>query len=143
MKPSSFSQSATTTTSPQPDFQVRRVLIIDDNALVRSCVAEFLSGFISHEAASGEEAITLITKNPDWRIDVVITDFQLPGANGVEVCRKIKKLHPATKTILLSGSLPNDLYRRALQYEFDLCFTKPVGQSELQDAIDSLISRAV
>lgn len=66
-----------------------RVLLVDDDDIVRTRVASLLqrSGFRVGEAASGAEAL-LALRGGDYRI--VITDLQMPGMSGLELCRELR-----------------------------------------------------
>ena len=51
-------------------------------------------------ARSGEEALDLLDQNP---VDVVLLDVKMPGMDGIETLREIKKRHPLMEVILLTG----------------------------------------
>ena len=72
------------------------ILNVDDNEAGRYAVSRILkqAGFEVLEAASGEEALRLIDRNPD----LIILDVKLPDIDGFEVCRRIKS-NPATDFI--------------------------------------------
>src|SRR5262245_46290175 len=80
------------------------LLTVDDDPVGRTSLARILAfkGFTVWEAASGSEALRLVTHNPD----LVLLDVRLPDTNGFEVCRRIKS-NPATAIIpvvMISGS---------------------------------------
>ncbi|MGY4111437.1 response regulator transcription factor [Aeribacillus sp. SP014] len=67
-----------------------RVLIVDDEWNMRHLLKINLSPYFHlTEAASGQEALTLLTKG---RIDVVILDIMMPDMDGWEVCKKIREM---------------------------------------------------
>ena len=70
------------------------VLYVDDDAEGRQIFRWIFqeAGFAVKEAASGRDALRLVTEAPD----VVVLDVNLPDINGFEVCRRIKA-HPATE----------------------------------------------
>jgi PAS domain S-box-containing protein len=91
-----------------------RVLLVDDDDLVRAHVANLLeqSGYRVGEAASGEEALRAL-RGGDYQI--VITDWKMPGMSGLELCRELR-----------SGIDNRDLYVVMLtmsdrQQDGDLC----------------------
>ena len=67
-----------------------RVLAVEDDERIRASVKLALEdeGWIVDEAASGEEAITIFGKHA---ADVVLIDIMLPGIDGFELCRNIRK----------------------------------------------------
>jgi two-component system invasion response regulator UvrY len=87
-----------------------RVLIADDQRPFRNAaraVLEAAAGFrLVGEAASGEEAVTLVAS---LRPDLVLMDITMPGIGGIEAARAIAAGHPTTTTILLSTYREEDL----------------------------------
>ena len=81
---------------------MKRILIIDDEAALAEIVKLNLelSGDYSVEiAASGEEGLRMLAGEP---FDLVITDFKLPGVNGVEVLERLKEEQPDLPVVLFS-----------------------------------------
>lgn len=86
------------------DNAIIRVLLVDDDEMIRDCVSAYLEdeGFCVHSAASGEEALELITS---LRPVVCISDMRLPGILGDEFIIKAHALSPATGYLLHTGML--------------------------------------
>lgn len=85
--------------SPNP---CGRILLVDDNCLGLAARRRVLEE-LGHEVfTSGNpaEALELCGKQ---LFDVVVTDYKMPAMNGVELIGSLKKLHPATSVILISG----------------------------------------
>lgn len=80
------------------------VLIVDDHDVVRQGVRAFLEAQpdlnIVGEAASGEEAIRLVQEHIP---DVVLMDLVMPGMNGVEATREVKRISPRTQVVVLTS----------------------------------------
>jgi CheY-like chemotaxis protein len=78
-----------------------RVLMVDDEAQFRATTERILTrrGFQTIMAASGEEAIEKLDKNPD----VVVLDIKMPGMDGHETLHEIKKRLPELPVIILTG----------------------------------------
>ncbi len=78
-------------------------LIVEDHALVRTSLREWLMGVFPgcHFLAvgSGEEAIWLINLHAP---DVILMDIGLPGMNGLEATRRIKQILPQVKVVILT-----------------------------------------
>ena len=94
-------------------FDVKRILIVEDNAFFLQFLKEALhSRFPSIdilEAANGEEALLQIKTLPP---DAIFMDLRLPGANGLELTRKIKAQYPDIIVVILTNyDLPE--YREA------------------------------
>lgn len=86
-------------------MQRYRVLVVDDHPLARKAVRTLLEDEpafeIVGEAASGEEAVE---RMPVLKPDVVLMDLNLPRMGGLEATRRIKRLMPEVKVIVLSVS---------------------------------------
>ena len=79
-----------------------RILLVDDNSLglaARRSVLEEL-GHQVQTSGTAAEALELCGKRS---FDVVVTDYKMPKMNGVELIVRLRKLHPATSVILISG----------------------------------------
>jgi DNA-binding response OmpR family regulator len=79
-----------------------RVLLVDDEVEFVEALARRLTrrGYVLTVAHDGEEATRVARDAPP---DVVVLDLRLPGADGVTVLRQLKRAHPATEFILLTG----------------------------------------
>ena len=81
----------------------QHLLLVDDAADVLVSVGAFLAnaGFIVRKTASGDEALAIIASDP--RIEVLITDFAMPGLNGAELNGQAIQIHPGLKTLVITG----------------------------------------
>ena len=81
----------------------RSILLVDDDALVLSGTAAMLEdvGHTVTEAASGREALE--TLRSPARLDLMITDFAMPGMTGVELARAAREARPGLPVILATG----------------------------------------
>jgi NarL family two-component system response regulator LiaR len=95
---------------------VIRVIIVDDHAIVRSGLANFLKAFddlaLVGESASGAEALQLCEQSYP---DVVMMDLVMPDMNGVEATRVIRARYPDLPVLILSSFGDEDMVREALQ----------------------------
>ncbi|MES2978246.1 MAG: response regulator transcription factor [Pseudomonadota bacterium] len=87
-----------------------RVGIVDDHAVVRAGLNEFLSAqpdiHVVGEAGNGREALVLARRE---RVDVLLMDLCMPGQNGMEALGRIKARAPGLRVLILSG-YPESLY---------------------------------
>jgi signal transduction histidine kinase len=81
----------------------RRVLLVDDEALLREVLSEFLGeyGFSVRSAAEGGEALALL--DAGTVVDVLITDLSMPGMDGLALIRAARLRRTALPAILLTG----------------------------------------
>ena len=80
----------------------KKILVVDDNELVRIGLTQMLSrlGYEVVATDNGEKGLDLFLKN---RFDLVITDFEMPGMNGIDLAGHIKQRSPITPVILMTG----------------------------------------
>lgn len=78
------------------------LLLVDDEKEFVSTLAERLQmrGFQPQVAFSGEEALEMLKRNVP---DVMVLDLKMPGIDGLEVLRRVKKRHPRVQVIILTG----------------------------------------
>ena len=90
-----------------------KLLIVDDEAQFRATTKKILDrrGFDTYLAGSGEEAIEQLSAEPD----VVVLDIKMPGMDGHETLREIKKRKPDTPVIMLTGHGDMPSAREALK----------------------------
>ncbi len=80
-----------------------RVLVVDDDEGVRSCVLAFLQdeGFAVESATSAEQALAQLTPGC---VDVAVVDVRLPGMSGDELIRRAPRRDPALRFVVYTGS---------------------------------------
>jgi DNA-binding NtrC family response regulator len=78
------------------------VLLVDDEKEFVSTLAERMQmrGFDPQVAFSGEQALEMLTRSIP---DVMVLDLKMPGIDGLEVLRRVKKSHPRIQVIILTG----------------------------------------
>ena len=79
-----------------------RILLVDDEQGVRDYTAQVLAdaGYAVETAARADEAEALLRTEP---IDLLITDIVLPGRDGVELARLLRRLQPDAKVLFTTG----------------------------------------
>lgn len=113
-----------------------KVLIVDDHALVRMGICRLLNDLpdmsVVGDADSGDAALSLVkTQKPD----VVLLDMKMPGMDGWEVIRRLKKTNPNVKIIAVTALSNNTLPTRILQLGAVGYLTKESGAEEMVSAI--------
>src|SRR2546428_2055614 len=80
----------------------RRILIVDDEPIIRSTLHEFLEheGFEAEQAASGDEALKQAAERD---FDVAICDVQMPGMDGVELLNRLRRISPETFVLIITA----------------------------------------
>ncbi|HYN86842.1 MAG TPA: sigma-54 dependent transcriptional regulator [Pyrinomonadaceae bacterium] len=111
-----------------------RVLVVDDDAVLRKVVAEqiSLSGFDAHPVASGEEALRVL-KDADF--DVVLLDIRMPGLSGLEALREIRKLEDPPEVIMLTADTSLTTGIEAMRHGAYDYLTKPSTLDEIEAVV--------
>lgn len=119
-----------------------RVLYVDDELNVLRSYQRALRGedFEISFAQSGAEALDLIRKMPTFQ--VLVTDFRMPGMNGIELIREAKKALPQLECAILSGFADEATIQNALaQSTIRYFWLKPIGNDQLRQNLRELVSR--
>lgn len=117
------------------------ILIVDDDASVRRALHSTLQtlGFRTSEASGGEEALVLARTAP---YDVVLLDINMPGMDGLESCRQLRRLLPRIAILMLTVRDSEDDKVQALEAGADDYVTKPFHIRELTARVRAAIRRA-
>jgi CheY-like chemotaxis protein len=114
-----------------------RVLIVEDqrevSRLLRSALETLEAKLEVVEIPSGEEATLDSTRN---RVDLLVSDYRLPGMTGIELMRKVKISHPQAKIILVTGQTDPRIRREVAEAGADAFFIKPVPMADFLDAVE-------
>ncbi len=113
-----------------------RILIVDDHAVVRLGLHTLLGDEpdldVVAEAGTADQALIQVGRH---RPDVVVLDIQLPGRNGLTVCREIREQFPETQVVMLTSSVNENFVLDALRAGAAGYVLKQVGNEELIRAI--------
>ncbi len=116
----------------------RSVLIVDDHRdilrLIHSALDTLkLKKIRIYESPSGEEALLESTRN---KIDLLITDYMLPGMSGVELMHKIRVRHPEVKIIFITGISERKVREEMLNAGAMAIFDKPIPLTDFLDVVE-------
>jgi CheY-like chemotaxis protein len=111
---------------------VPRLLVVDDHRLIADTLSEILenAGFEVAVAYDGWQAIE---KAARFKPDQLLSDVVMPGMNGVELAKAIRKMHPSTKILLFSAQAGVSeilLHAEKQGYYFEL-LAKPLHPAKL------------
>lgn len=116
----------------------RKILLVDDHRevlrLLRSSLDSLKNKEIKiYEAPSGEEALLESTRQ---KIDLLVTDFKLPGMSGIELMHKVRARHPEVKVIIVTGVTDRKTRDEILNAGALAIFDKPVPMADFLDAVE-------
>ncbi|HLV85596.1 MAG TPA: response regulator [Candidatus Sulfotelmatobacter sp.] len=118
----------------------KRILIVDDNALVRQQIRRLLESHreieICAEATDGAEAVLKVS---ECHPDLVVLDFLMPRMNGLEAARKIRKLAPKLPILLFTLDQNAEIEREGQRAGADVVLPKANGGSQLYAVVHRLL----
>jgi two-component system KDP operon response regulator KdpE len=128
-------------THPSADPGQAAILIVDDDASVRRALHATLQtlGFGTSEASGGEKALVLARA---VSFDVVLLDINMPGMDGLETCRRLRKQFPRIAILMLSVRDSEEDKVQALEAGADDYVTKPFHIRELTARVRAAVRRA-
>ena len=117
-----------------------RILAVEDDERIRSAVKLALEdeGWTVEEAGSGEDALELFNRDP---ADVVLIDIMLPGMDGFELCRSVRRTSDVPIVMVTARADTHDVVA-GLEAGADDYLTKPFAPKELSARIRALLRRA-
>lgn len=114
-----------------------RILVVDDEALIRWSLVETLSGS-GHEVvalADAESAVQAVT-NTAAPFDVILLDFRLPDSNDLTLLSRLHRLTPATRIILMTAYGAPEIFQRALVLGAYCVLHKPFEMNALSPLVN-------
>ena len=125
---------------PVPSGTHARLLLVDDDALVRDLLAERMpeAGYPVLPAASGADALALLDSGE--AVDLLVSDLSMPGMDGITLIEQAHRRRPGLPAILLTGFATDDA-----EIPADRAFSllrKPVGARQLAERVAALLQEA-
>jgi two-component system, NtrC family, sensor kinase len=118
-----------------------RVLCVDDEVFIlRALKRQFMdSGYDIITAGSGEEGLEILRQAP---VQIIISDYNMPGMNGIEFMDEVMKKWPETVRIIMSGSAEQAVFKSAFEggriHQF---ISKPWVEEDLKAGVVKAIER--
>lgn len=115
-----------------------RVLVVDDEEALRRAHTRTLgrSGFVVETAADGEAAAAILAERS---FDVVVSDIDMPGMNGIRLLERIREHDLDVPVILMTGVPSLDTATRAVQHGALRYLVKPFENSELVSVVSDAV----
>lgn len=114
-----------------------RILIVDHSRELREFLRIILlEKYATATVSNTEDAFKYIA---DFHVHLILLDYQMPEVDGITSLNKIKKSHPDTKVIMMSGYAPIDTIQNALRLGVYAFFMKPFDIDKLLYTIDEAL----
>jgi signal transduction histidine kinase/CheY-like chemotaxis protein len=119
--------------------QSRRVLLVEDNTLVRGTVAAMLrtAAYDVSEASDGDEVLARVDELGG--IDVVVTDVVMRHVGGLELAKRLRERHPGLKILFMSGDARDAAQALSGPLENAAFLAKPFGAPDLVEKLSRLL----
>ena len=118
-----------------------KILIVDDDREFREELRDFLHEFEVIEAANGMEAINILKRANE--IGLVLMDVMMPGADGTDVLKEIKKTDPELDIIILTGHSSKEVAIEALEGKADGYIEKPPDLRKLKEMVERVMDKKI
>lgn len=120
-------------------FESMRILLVDDHAILMDGIRTLLEKeeglVVAGTADSAEQALEFLKDND---VDVMITDFHMPGMDGLSLVHTVKRIRPNIKTIVLSMHDESHLVKEILRSGVNGYVLKKDTHKELLNALDEI-----
>jgi two-component system, OmpR family, response regulator MprA len=126
---------------PDPDAEMARVLIVDDEPAVRSALDRALR-LDRYEVELAEDGREALDRLADTRLDAVVLDVMMPGIDGLEVCRRLREAGDRTPVLMLTARDGVDDRVAGLDAGADDYLVKPFALKELKARLRALLRRS-
>ncbi len=115
-----------------------KILIVDDQYGIRLLLYEVFSkeGYRTFQAANGKEALDIV-KNVEP--DIVLLDMKIPGMDGLEILKHIKKINRDIKVIMMTAYGELDMLKEASSYDVITHFTKPFDIDQIRLVVNEVM----
>jgi DNA-binding NtrC family response regulator len=127
---------------PQPPHTALNVLIVDDEPEIRELLVEYFRdhGFETATAGDGRAAISALERDPA-RYRLIITDLQMPGADGLAVVRAAKAANPSCYVVIITGYASLDSAIQAVRLGAYDYLTKPFSMGQIDVVVQRVSDR--
>ena len=118
----------------------KKILIVDDEENARLGLSKLLAkeGFVVDCVSNGFEALHYLR---DKKPNVIVTDVNMPGMNGLTFLRELNKNHPGSNVVMITAYGDVDSYIEAMNLGAFEYINKPVNVEDLKRILDKIFSK--
>jgi len=114
----------------------KKILVVDDEEVMREFLLEVFSAQEPVGAHNGEEALAVIQRSP---VDLVITDLKMPGMDGLTLLKKIKEHNKSIKVIVVTGYASLQTASECIQAGAADFLKKPFSIAQIRAAVQNAL----
>lgn len=114
------------------------ILIIDDEESICKIIARIVEtlGHRANYSLSAEMGLQIVIQDPP---DLILLDLQMPHMNGPQFLYELRKTHPSTPVVIITGYPDSDLMQQAAQQAPVLLLTKPIDRLLLERTVQTVL----
>jgi two-component system response regulator FlrC len=118
-------------------MKAQKILIVEDDVSHRAAMENVLQlhGYETCSCGSAEHAIPKIREES---FEILVTDFQMGGMDGLQLIREARRVKPEISAVLVTGLETEEMRVKAAEQGVDGFFPKPVEWDELIGFLDAL-----
>jgi CheY-like chemotaxis protein len=118
-----------------------KILVVDDNKVILTVVSKmlFLLGYEVSSADSAEKGLNVFRKSS---FDIVLSDYDMPGMDGVAFACSVKKCSPRTPVVIMTGSGRESVFFRKSSAVDDV-ISKPFTLAEIDETIQNVAGKTL
>jgi two-component system response regulator YesN len=121
---------------------MQRILVVERDQSVALTLRDGLEGLPNCEvivASSGEHALKLCEQLP---FDVLLTDYKMPGMDGLTLATRVRELCPQTRVVMVTGYRDDTLWQKPAAAFVRSILDKPVGLVEIRSVVSDALGRS-
>lgn len=118
-----------------------RMLIVDDESAVLDALMRILhlEGFEVRTASNADEALGFLAGVGGGQIDLMITDYRMPGRDGLVLAREVRRILPRLPIVLMTGSLVNVAEKDMERLGISFVLRKPFRIAQVRNLVRDLL----
>lgn len=116
----------------------KKILLIDDDEWIRDSLSLYFQGEGCHlvSLATAEEAIETLNTGP---YEIIISDYRLPGMDGIEFFKLVKESYPRSMKILITAFGNEELSAAAKRVGVEKIIYKPLTAEAIEESLQDLL----
>jgi CheY-like chemotaxis protein len=116
-----------------------KILVVDDDADIRSLTRTFLEGegYAVYSSGDADRAAQIFRRSPG--IELLVTDYSMPQRTGLDLARELKHLHPSLHVLIISGVFLSEDEHRLIQAQGWRFLPKPFSLPQLLTEVHEIL----
>jgi two-component system response regulator (stage 0 sporulation protein F) len=116
-----------------------QVLVVDDEQSICLLLQDVLTRF-GHNVATCQDGESALTVAQERSFDLILLDIRMPGMDGLEALRRLRRSQPEAMFVMITGYAKDDVIDQALQSGASACLCKPFSLAQVKKLLDDVTS---